>query len=103
MCIFVIKMIVQKDHKNNLISGIRKPSHLNLIPVKNYQDFYKNPIIIEGNILFDFHRIRCMLIAVVCFSKVIKVLNTLRENIEGERQRKNEKLSLCIVHACYDV
>lgn len=44
-----------------------------------------------------------MLIAFVCFSNLIKVLNTLHENIEGERQRKSEKLFLYIVHACYDV
>lgn len=103
MCILGIKIIVQKDHKNNLFSGIRKPSYLNLIPIKNYHNFYKNPITIEGNILFDFDRIRCMFITFVCFSNLIKVLNTLHENIEGERQRKSEKLFLYTVHTCYDV
>lgn len=44
-----------------------------------------------------------MLIAFVCFSKLIKVLNTFHENIKGERQRKSEKLFLCnVVFAVMD-
>lgn len=38
-----------------------------------------------------------MLIAFVCFSELIMVLNTSHEIIEGERQRKSEKLFLCNV------
>lgn len=44
-----------------------------------------------------------MFIPFVCFSNLIKVLSTLHENIEGERQRKSEKLFLYTVHTCYDV
>lgn len=44
-----------------------------------------------------------MFIAFVCFSNLIKVLNILNENIEGERQRKSEKILLSVVHACFNV
>lgn len=44
-----------------------------------------------------------MVIAFVCSSNLIKVLNTLHENIISERQRKSEKLFLYIAHSCREV